>query len=273
MRLLLATYRVLGRYAFAALLYPVAGYFCVVAGHARRASRDYLAAVRARLAELGRPVPPRFHPFHHVLAFGHAVLDKVAMWADALPQDAVAFEDDALLERFRVGGRGALFIGSHLGNLEAARAFGDKVQGMKVNALVFTRHSPKFNRSWPRSPGRSSAHSSRLAGPETASRCARGWLPASTSRSRDRVSVRHKRPLDAAVSPASAVSRGPFVPRACSSAPLFVVLLEDRWPPPGVHRRSPTRCPPARAPTALRRRRAVCGAARGPLLAGPDAMV
>jgi predicted LPLAT superfamily acyltransferase len=25
------------------------------------------------------------------------------------------------------------------------RAFGDKAQGMKVNALVFTRHSPKFN--------------------------------------------------------------------------------------------------------------------------------
>ena len=81
-----------------------------------------------------------------MLAFGNAVLDKVAMWADALPKRAIAVEDVAMLERFRGDSRGALFIGSHLGNLEVLRAFGDKVQGMKVNALVFTRHSPKFNR-------------------------------------------------------------------------------------------------------------------------------
>jgi predicted LPLAT superfamily acyltransferase len=91
-------------------------------------------------------VPPRLGVFQHVLAFGNAVLDKVAMWADALPNKAIAEEDLPLLESFRAGSRGALFIGSHLGNLEVLRAFGDKVQGMKVNALVFTRHSPKFNR-------------------------------------------------------------------------------------------------------------------------------
>ena len=146
MRLLFAVYRLFGRAAFTVMLYPVAAYFCIAAGSARRASRDYLRAVRARLAELGQPVPRRFGVFHHVLAFGNAVLDKVAMWADALPKRAIAEEDVPILERFRVDSRGALFIGSHLGNLEVLRAFGDKVQGMKVNALVFTRHSPKFNR-------------------------------------------------------------------------------------------------------------------------------
>jgi predicted LPLAT superfamily acyltransferase len=144
MRLLFAVYRLFGRGAFTLLLYPVAAYFCVAAGAARRASRDYLGAVRARCAELQQPTPRRLGVFHHVLAFGNAVLDKVAMWADALPQRAIATEDVATLERFR--GRGALFIGSHLGNLEVLRAFGDKIQGMKVNALVFTRHSPSFNR-------------------------------------------------------------------------------------------------------------------------------
>jgi predicted LPLAT superfamily acyltransferase len=145
MHLLFGVYRLFGRPAFTALLYPVAAYFCVAAGSARRASREYLGAVRARLVELGRPLPPQFSVFHHVLAFGNGVLDKVAMWADAMPNRGITAEDFEMLERFRMESRGALFIGSHLGNLEMLRAVGD-LQKMKVNALVFTRHSPKFNR-------------------------------------------------------------------------------------------------------------------------------
>jgi predicted LPLAT superfamily acyltransferase len=144
MRLLFAVYRLFGRRAFTVLLYPVAAYFCVAAGSARRASRDYLRAVRSRLGELGRPLPPGLSVFQHVLAFGNAALDKVAMWADAMPTRGIPAEDFEMLERFRLASRGALFIGSHLGNLEMLRAVGD-VQRMKVNALVFTRHSPKFN--------------------------------------------------------------------------------------------------------------------------------
>lgn len=87
MRLLFAVYRLFGRWAFTALLYPVVGYFCVTAGSARRASRDYLSAVRSRLVELGRPLPPGLTLFQHVLAFGNGVLDKVAMWADAMPPE------------------------------------------------------------------------------------------------------------------------------------------------------------------------------------------
>jgi predicted LPLAT superfamily acyltransferase len=145
MHFLFGVYRFFGRAAFTALLYPVAAYFCVSAGRARRASREYLGAVRARLAELGRPLPQQLTVFHHVLAFGNGVLDKVAMWADAMPNRGITPEDFAMLERFRLESRGgALFIGSHLGNLEMLRAVGD-LQNMTVNALVFTRHSPKFN--------------------------------------------------------------------------------------------------------------------------------
>jgi predicted LPLAT superfamily acyltransferase len=145
-RLLFAIYRVLGRPAFTALLYPVVAYFYVTAAAARRASRDYLAAIRARLIELGRPAPRRLSVFRHLVAFGNGVLDKMAMWVGALPEQAIAAEDLATLEPFRHGGRGVLFIGSHHGNLEVLRAFGDRERGLKVNALVHTRHSPKLNR-------------------------------------------------------------------------------------------------------------------------------
>ena len=146
MRLLFATYRLLGRRAFTLLLYPVAAYFCVTARGAREASRDYLDRVRERLRATRRAAPVPLTTFRHVLEFGHAVLDKGAMWAGAFPSDEIEFDDPSAFERFRRDGRGALFIGSHLGNLEVLRAFGDTVQGLKVNALVFTRHSPKFNR-------------------------------------------------------------------------------------------------------------------------------
>jgi predicted LPLAT superfamily acyltransferase len=144
-RLLFAFYRLFGRRAFTMLLYPVVGYFCITAGSARRASRDYLSAVRSRLGELGRPLPPGLTLFQHELAFGIGVLDKMAMWADAMPSRAIPAEDFAMLERFSLESRGgALFIGSHLGNLEMLRAVGNFGR-LKVNPLVFTRHLPKFH--------------------------------------------------------------------------------------------------------------------------------
>jgi predicted LPLAT superfamily acyltransferase len=146
MRFLFGAYRLLGRWAFTVLLYPVAAYFCVAAGAPRRASRDYLHRVRERFRELGRAPPERLGTFAHVLAFGNAVLDKGAMWAGAFPAANIEFDDPRILEQFGHGTRGSLFIGSHLGNLEVLRAYGDTEQGLKVNALVFTRHSPKFNR-------------------------------------------------------------------------------------------------------------------------------
>ena len=140
-RTLLTIYRLFGRYAFTLFLYPVAAYFWLTAGNARRASREFLNAVRRRSKELARP-PPSGNSFTHILQFGHAVLDKGAIWGGALPASDVEFEDLVMFQQLQ--SRGCLFIGSHLGNLEVLRAFGD-FRSFKVNALVFTRNSPKFN--------------------------------------------------------------------------------------------------------------------------------
>ncbi len=146
MRLLFGAYQLLGRWAFTLLLYPVAAYFCVAAGGARRASADYLRRVRECFRKLGRRPPAGLGTFNHVVEFGNAILDKGAMWAGAFPSNQVEFDDPGMLVHFREGQPGSLFIGSHLGNLEVLRAYGDTTQNFKVNALVFTRHSPKFNR-------------------------------------------------------------------------------------------------------------------------------
>lgn len=146
-RLVFATYRFLGRRAVTLLLYPVVAYFCVAATVPRRASRYYLAKVQARLSELGRPSPEPLTTFNHILQFANGIVDKGAMWGDAFPKSAIEIDDPALIERLRMRRSGTLFIGSHLGNLEVLRAFGDSAHGLKVNALVSTRNSPKLNRA------------------------------------------------------------------------------------------------------------------------------
>ena len=46
MRLMLLVWRLLGRTAFTALLYPVVGVYWLTAARARKASQDWLARVR-----------------------------------------------------------------------------------------------------------------------------------------------------------------------------------------------------------------------------------
>jgi predicted LPLAT superfamily acyltransferase len=228
MRLLFATYRLLGRRAFTLLLYPVAAYFCVMARSARSASTDYLGRVRERLIASGRPPPARLTTFAHIVQFGQAVLDKGAMWAGAFPAGDVEFDDPAAFERFRGDTRGALFIGSHLGNLEVLRAFGDTVQGLKVNALVFTRHSPKFNRVLasvsPRALERTIQVDS--LGPDTvvklAEKIAAGEHVAIVA---DRVSVHHKdrsikAPFLGRLAP---FPEGPFILASLLACPVYLI--------------------------------------------------
>lgn len=146
MHALFATYRLFGRGFFAVLLYPVVGYFYITDRSTRRVSADFLDRVRNRRLALGYDASERLSSFRHLLEFGHAVLDKGAMWAGTFPASRIEFAELDAFERLRAQGRGAMFIGSHLGNLEVLRAFGESVQGLEVNALVFTRHSARFNR-------------------------------------------------------------------------------------------------------------------------------
>jgi predicted LPLAT superfamily acyltransferase len=144
MRFLYAAYQ-LGRWASSLLLCPVVAYFWLTAKIPRRASREYLSRVRAHFRAMGRRPPETLTTLNHFFAFGRSVLDKGAMWGGSFP-GPVEFDDPQLFKRLCEMGRGALFIGSHLGNLEVLRAYAATEQGLKVNALVSSRNSPKQSR-------------------------------------------------------------------------------------------------------------------------------
>lgn len=146
MQLCFGCYRLLGRGFFSMLLYPIVAYYYMTSTHGRAVSATYLEHIRRRREQLGLPPDTEISTFKHLIQFGHAIMDKVAMWAGKFPAEAIEFDDPVAYREFRERHQGALFIGSHLGNLEVLRAHGATMPDFNVHALVFTRNSEKFMR-------------------------------------------------------------------------------------------------------------------------------
>jgi len=144
MKILFVGYKFFGRAVFRIMLFPVMTYFYLTSSSARRASRQFLDRVEATRARVDGKPSKRLSGFRHFLQFGESILDKTAQWAGVRSKENIHYVAPELYEQVISYERGGVFIGSHLGNLEALRAYGDLKQGLTVNALVFTRHSLKF---------------------------------------------------------------------------------------------------------------------------------
>lgn len=146
MQIMLASYRLLGRRGFSLLLYPVIGYFWLTGRAQREASQAYLARLEAFAGAQGVALPaePR-SSFRHFLRFGEAALDKLAGWRGDITEQQVELVGAEHYQAAINSGKGVLLLGSHLGDLELCRALGSRKQGLRINALVFTRHAARFN--------------------------------------------------------------------------------------------------------------------------------
>ncbi|MGL6567691.1 glycosyltransferase family 2 protein [Aeromonas dhakensis] len=146
MQIMLASYRLLGRRGFSLLLYPVIGYFWLTGRAQREASRAYLARLETFASAQGVALPtePR-SSFRHFLRFGEAALDKLAGWRGDITEQEVELVGAEHYQAAINSGKGVLLLGSHLGDLELCRALGSRKQGLRINALVFTRHAARFN--------------------------------------------------------------------------------------------------------------------------------
>jgi predicted LPLAT superfamily acyltransferase len=147
-RFLLWVYRVLGRGICKAIMAPVIAYFFLTGRSARRASSDYLRRVAQAAAAQGLPTvrPGLLQGYRHFMNFGDALLDKLAVWQGEFHPDELDFPNRQEYLDMIARKQGAVLLGSHLGNLDVCRAFGDVVPGLKLNVLVFTEHAERFNR-------------------------------------------------------------------------------------------------------------------------------
>ncbi len=144
MRFLVAVYLFFGRWPFRFFLYPVVGYYFAVNSRARAASLDYLRQVQEFAPESGLTSGLR-QGYRHFLSFAENLLDKIIVWLGRFDTRVLRFDKTelyALLE----SGEGALIVASHLGNLEICRALADFQQKVRLNILVHTKHTEKFNR-------------------------------------------------------------------------------------------------------------------------------
>jgi predicted LPLAT superfamily acyltransferase/GT2 family glycosyltransferase len=134
--------RLLGRRVTECLLHPIVLYFYLTAPRARASSFDFLNRVAQRLGS--RP-PSRLDIYRHMYAFACSGVDKLSAWRGDLDADLVDFHGKEHLDRLTVGGRGALLLGSHLGNMEMMRALASKDKKIKITVLMYTDHAEKFN--------------------------------------------------------------------------------------------------------------------------------
>jgi predicted LPLAT superfamily acyltransferase len=142
MRLLLRVYLLCGRGVLQVFLYPVVSYYWLTNRLARQASLTYLNKIAA-FTPLNAGL---WLSFKHFISFANALIDKLAAWSGALSEADVQYHgrDNLIAEIHK--GRGAVLLGSHLGNLEVCRVIADFDAALRINVLVHTKHAEKFNR-------------------------------------------------------------------------------------------------------------------------------
>ncbi|MBT1064174.1 acyltransferase [Bowmanella sp. Y26] len=138
-------YRLAGRGVLSLVVYPVILYFFITGGQARRASKAFLRRVYQQGSPALTSYPGNWASFKHFLSFAQAILDKIDVWMGNIRIEQVSYEGYNRFERLLAQKQGAVFIGSHLGNLEVCRALGQSQYPVRINVLVFTAHAPFFN--------------------------------------------------------------------------------------------------------------------------------
>ena len=145
--ILLLAYKHLGKQAFSLILKPVIFYYCLRANAPKKASEDFLEKYRAYAALNAFPLPEKLSTYQHFLSFGETLLDKLAAWQGDIDDDKLTLQGSEYFHDTVKKKKGGVIIGSHLGNIELCRALGRKHTQVKINALVFTEHAKRFQRT------------------------------------------------------------------------------------------------------------------------------
>jgi len=144
LKFLFTIYKWFGRYLFSLFLHPIMIFFFVFSPEKRRASREYLEVIN-QAQGINKKV--RWHHIYkHFITFGYSALDKLAAWLEKDLQINEFHGADAYAE-LEDQGQGAVFIGSHLGNLEYCRALSRTATKKTINAVVYTEHAENFART------------------------------------------------------------------------------------------------------------------------------
>jgi predicted LPLAT superfamily acyltransferase len=126
-----------GRSITRLLLHPIALYFLLFNGKARRASLTYLGRALKRPARL-RDV------YQHIHRFAGTVLDRIYFLQERFDQFEVTITDGGAIHVPLDRGEGVMAVGAHLGSFEALRADAQS-RGERVAMLMYEDNARMIN--------------------------------------------------------------------------------------------------------------------------------
>lgn len=133
------------------LIYPIAVFYYICSSRARTECTGY----QERLKKFSNgSVPRKISPFRQILSFTLCVMEKMEGWLGNYHYNNLVFHNDDLkeLQSLLEEGKGALLIGSHLGNMELMRSlssFGENgvERDFSVTAIMEVNATEQFNRT------------------------------------------------------------------------------------------------------------------------------
>ncbi|KQP11844.1 acyl-CoA synthetase [Pseudorhodoferax sp. Leaf267] len=126
-----------GRPIARGVLHPIALYFLLANGPARRASRQYLTRA------LGRPAGWR-DSYRHIHSFAATVLDRVYFLQGRLAHFHIENHNVPQVEAVLAEGQGVMLLGAHLGSFEALRAGAESI-GTRAAMLMYEDNARLIN--------------------------------------------------------------------------------------------------------------------------------
>ncbi|WP_448564085.1 LpxL/LpxP family acyltransferase [Thalassotalea ganghwensis] len=143
LKFLLASYRILGRRLLWLVLFPVVLCLFLTGKDARRSSRMFFNLAHQRSANV--PKANTWVTLKHFCSFADSAFDKLDAWLGKITPQQISYDNYQAFAELVEKKQGAIFIGSHLGNLEVCRALSYGKYNTVINVLVFTANAAKFN--------------------------------------------------------------------------------------------------------------------------------
>jgi predicted LPLAT superfamily acyltransferase len=131
----------MGRSVGRTLLFPIVLYF-ILTSSTRRYSKQYL---RRNFKSAGKHPPGVRHLFQHYYSFANMLLDRVYFLSGRNQKLAITLHNPELIEALVRQNKGAVLLGSHLGNFDALRALASERSDIKIRALMYDNEQQNIN--------------------------------------------------------------------------------------------------------------------------------
>jgi predicted LPLAT superfamily acyltransferase len=121
---------------------PIALYYYLFAGKARRASIAYQTRLNAFRGSASKPGP--LDIYRHFYSFAEVIRDRFSLWSGAIDDFQVAVHGRENMASFVENKRGAFLVGAHIGSFDVLRVIAREAD-IPINVLLFTGNAERIN--------------------------------------------------------------------------------------------------------------------------------